>query len=156
VNRDAYAAGSIYFVADDKIVLPEAGRRQLHRERRPVLIVSDLGGLNQTNCNETWPSVWVVPVSSSTTYKTRFDIKIAAGDGNLAKKGWARVPALQVMDKSYLQDLVGIVHRTTLESVIAQVLSYLGDVFEDDDEDEGTYEAYDDKESDCESDDEPW
>lgn len=129
VHPGRYLAGSIYYVPDEDARLPgEEAARLVHEERRVVLVVSDQGEVHGTNAlpSDTWPSVWVVPISSSTSYKTRFDVKIGAGEGNLRKKGWARVPALQVMDKDLLEDMIGQVQPETLRLVTAQVLNYLG------------------------------
>lgn len=55
-------------------------------------------------------------------------------------KGWARVPAVQPVDKRYLSDLTGRVPAEVLDEVTAQILNYLGliepEAEEDDAEDE--------------------
>lgn len=121
------AAGCIFYVADSELTLP-GGERPPHDARRPVLIVSDQRQRHGTNAlpSTTWPSVLAVPISSSTTYRTRFDVKLSAGEGGLAKKGWARIPALQMIDKDHLEDMLGCVSEPILDLVTARILDYLG------------------------------
>jgi mRNA-degrading endonuclease toxin of MazEF toxin-antitoxin module len=128
VEAHRYLAGAVYYVDDDEVELPGESTRRLHDERRPVVVVSDQGEVNQTNAQSPrdWPSVLVVPVSSSTSYRTRFDVKLSAGCGNLSKKAWARIPALQPIDKSALKELIGLVPMEVLEDITAQILNYLG------------------------------
>lgn len=111
---------------------------QVHSERRPVIVVSDQNEAHGTNslADDAWPSVLAVPISSSTTYRTKFDVKIAAGEGNLPRKGWARVPALQAVDKRLLTDMLGRVRSEVLDEVTAQILNYLGLVEPEPQEDE--------------------
>ena len=121
------AAGCVYYLADSKLKLP-GGERLEHDARRPVLVVSDQNrrhGRNALPSND-WPSVLIVPISSSTTYRTSFDVKLSAGEGGLAKKGWARIPALQMVDKDHLEDMTGCVPQSKLDEVTTQILNYLG------------------------------
>jgi mRNA-degrading endonuclease toxin of MazEF toxin-antitoxin module len=123
-----YRAGAVYYVGDENLMLPGEQTRRVHSERRPVVILSDQAQTHGTNAlheNE-WPSVLAVPISSSTSYKTRFDVKIPAGEANLPKKGWARVPATQALDKAALTDMLGQVRPETLDAITAQLLNYLG------------------------------
>jgi hypothetical protein len=53
-------------------------------------------------------------------------VKLSAGCGNLSKKAWARIPALQPIDKSALKELIGLVPMEVLEDITAQILNYLG------------------------------
>jgi mRNA-degrading endonuclease toxin of MazEF toxin-antitoxin module len=135
-----YLAGAVYFVNDSDIMLPAGEMRATHTERRPVVVVSDQNEQHGTNAEVSgiWPSVLVVPISSSTRYRTRFDVKLGAGEGNLSKKGWARVPALQVMDKEHLDELIGHISGDKLDELTAQILNYLGiiepDLVEDEDD----------------------
>ena len=127
-SASEYSAGAVYFVSDKDLMLPGNEVRNVHVERRPVVVVSDQGQAHGTNAldeNE-WPAVLAVPISSSTSYKTRFDIKIPAGEANLPKKGWARVPATQALDKAALTDMLGLVKPETLDAITAQLLNYLG------------------------------
>lgn len=106
-TRIEFAAGAIYYIRDEKLRLPGPDR-QMH-ERRPVLVVSDQTRLHGQNAepSSTFASVLVVPISTSGTRKTQFDWPIEAGDGNLIRKGWARIPALQPIDKDDLEDMLG-------------------------------------------------
>lgn len=137
-----FAAGAVYFVNDADVSLP-GEERITHDERRPVVVVSDQGGVHGTNAQHPsdWPSVLVVPISSKTSRKTRFCVLVASGDGNLKKKGWARVPALQMVDKECLQDMLGFVRPETLDKITAQILNYLGilSVSEEIEEDEAPF-----------------
>lgn len=129
VKPTRFLAGSVYYVADEQARLPGGDReRKLHEQRRIVLVVSDQNDRHATNSmpSDLWPSVLVVPISSSPKWKTIFDVFIAKGDGNLSKEGWARIPALQVMDKDHLEDMTGQVGPDTLEKVTSQILNYLG------------------------------
>lgn len=140
VRPEDFAAGSIYFVPDQEVQLPGGEKRLVHLERRPVLVFSDQGSVHGTNArpSDEWPSVLVVPISHSTKFRTKFDIRIRAGEGNLPKKGWARVPAVQMVDKDVLEDFTGTVEPATLDAVTAQILDYLG-VIEPEPEDEQPY-----------------
>src|SRR3954463_15952510 len=92
--------GGVYLVPDQLLTLPPNDDRTVHPERRPVVVLS---GLRTNNAAE-WPFVLAVPLSSSTTLKTEFCVKISAGEGNLTKKTWARIPAVQPLLKTDLQD----------------------------------------------------
>ena len=121
-----FAAGTIYYVRDDKLRLPGPDR-QMH-ERRPVLVVSDQTRMHGQNAEPSskFASVLVVPITSSGARKTQFDWPIEAGDGNITKRGWIRIPALQPIDKDDLEDMLGSVKPDTLKRVTAQILYYLG------------------------------
>lgn len=128
-----FTAGCIFYVADSELSLP-GGERIPHDARRPVLVVSDQRQRHGTNASpsQSWPSVLVVPISSSTkNYRTRFDVKLAAGEGGVKKKGWARIPGLQMIDKDHMEDMLGCVSAETLDLVTAQILDYLGILEED-------------------------
>lgn len=128
VSPTEYRAGAVYWVGDDELMLPGTESRQVHSERRPAVVISDQRQAHGTNAlnEKEWPSVLVIPISSSTSYKTRFDVKISAGEANLPKKGWARVPAAQAIDKSRLTDMLGHVTAETLDQITGQLLNYLG------------------------------
>lgn len=114
--------GGIYFVRDDHIRLVPRDDRPATYERRPVLVISG----PETNSDTSWEFVLVCLVSSSTSRKTKFCVKIAAGDGNLSKKAWVRVPAVQPMEKSHLEDHTGIIPEDRLEAVQARLVEYMG------------------------------
>jgi len=137
VHPHLYRAGAVYYVDDELLGLP-GGERVVHDGRRPAVVVSDQGGVHGTNAQrpEDWPSVLVVPISSKTSYRTKFDVPIAAGEANLRKKGWARIPGLQMVDKTYLTDMTGLVDQDTLDQITAQILNYLGILSEQDEEEE--------------------
>ncbi|HVC81802.1 MAG TPA: type II toxin-antitoxin system PemK/MazF family toxin [Chloroflexota bacterium] len=126
--RKVFEAGSIYYIPDVRLRLPGDIDSRTHHPQRPVLIVSDQNARHGTNAqpSQLWPSVLIVPLSSSTTGRTKFDVRLGAGEGNLPKKSWARVPALQVVDKDYIGDYLGKVTPAVLEMVNAQILNYLG------------------------------
>jgi mRNA-degrading endonuclease toxin of MazEF toxin-antitoxin module len=114
--------GGIYLVADADLQLPPKEDRQLHTERRPVVVVSGVRPNNDLN----WPVVLVVPLSSSTTRKTRYCVTINSGEGNVTKKTWARVPAVQPLAKDDLQDHLGVLPLARLEQIQAKLLQYMG------------------------------
>lgn len=112
--------GGLYYVADDGLTLPPNDDRYLH-ERRPVVIVSG----RSTNNDPDWPVVLVVPTSSSTKRKTRVCVTLNHGDGNLDKKTWARVAALQPILKTDLQDRIGVLNADKLAEVLVRVFKYM-------------------------------
>ena len=103
------------------ITLPPDDDREYHAERRPVLVVS--GSL--TNSDATWPFVLACPLSSSTTRKTRYCVKLSAEEA-AGKKTWVRVPAVQPLLKAQLQDMVQTIDEGRLEEVHARIVQYLG------------------------------
>lgn len=113
--------GGIYLVKEDAFTLPPEHLRIAHRERRPFLV---LGG--DTNSEFAWPIVSGCPISSSTSFRTRFDIKLSCGEGGVSKKCWVRVPAVQPILKADLEDYLGALPADRLEEVEARVLLYLG------------------------------
>jgi mRNA-degrading endonuclease toxin of MazEF toxin-antitoxin module len=66
------------------------------------------------------------PVSASTRYKTRFDVKLASGEAGTTKKCWIRVPAAQPLLKTELEDLTGTLTAGRLQEVQTRLLQYLG------------------------------
>ena len=114
--------GGVYLVADDAISLPPDSAREFHDERRPLVIVSG----QESNDNTAWPLVLGCPMSSSTTHKTQFCVKFAAGEANCTKKTWIRVPAIQPLEKKALGDFTGPLPDEKLELLRARVLQYMG------------------------------
>ena len=114
--------GGVYYVADQALTLPPNDRRELHAERRPVLVISG----PKTNSDATWRFVLVAPISSSTSHRTRFCVQLGAGVANLSKKGWVRIPATQPLMKADLEDRTGIVPGPKLEEARARLMDYLG------------------------------
>ncbi|GIE92298.1 type II toxin-antitoxin system PemK/MazF family toxin [Actinoplanes regularis] len=122
--------GGVYLVKDSAITLPPNDERQVHDERRPVVVLS---GPN-TNSFAGWRTVLVAPVSSSTSLKTGYCVKISAGEGGLPKKCWVRVLAVQPLLKSDLEDRLGVLPGDRLEEIQARLFQYLGLPIEDLDE----------------------
>ena len=114
-------------MSDVQIVLPPPGR-ETHSERRPVVVLSS----PETNSDSSWKLILVCPISSSTTLKTRFCVRLAAGEANLPKKGWVRVPCVQPIMKDALQDFVGALPEPKLLAVQARLAEYLAFVPEPD------------------------
>ena len=117
----AIIIGGLYLVADQKITLLPREERQVHEERRRFLVLS-----GDTNSEQEWPVVLGCPVSASTGFRTRFDVKLAAGEAGTTKKCWIRVPATQPLLKADLEDLTGTLHADRLQEVQARLLHYLG------------------------------
>ena len=65
-------------------------------------------------------------MSSETTRKTRFCVKIPADEANSGRKTWARVPAVQPLLKADLQDRFGLLPAARVEEVQARLFQYLG------------------------------
>jgi len=126
--HEQFQAGSIYYISDVHLKFPGDTSARTYHPQRSVLIVSDQNARHGTNARSShdWPSVLIVPLSSSTTGRTRFDVQFGAGVGNLEKKSWARVPALQVVDKDHLMTYLGAIGSDLLDAVTAQILNYLG------------------------------
>jgi mRNA-degrading endonuclease toxin of MazEF toxin-antitoxin module len=125
--------GGIYYVADEEMVLDKVDGeyREVHEARRPFVVLS---GPDQ-NGDRSWPTVLGCPISSSTTKKTPICVKLGAGVGGLVKKSWVRIPALQPILKTDLQDRIGVLEESKLEEVQARVLQYMG-LLPDDEEPE--------------------
>ena len=119
--------GGVYLVADDAISLPPDSAREYHDERRPFVIISG----QDSNDNPAWPLVLGCPMSGSTRQKTKFCVKLAAGEANCVKKTWIRVPAIQPLEKNALGDHTGMLPDEKLESLRARVLQYMGLLGED-------------------------
>ena len=113
--------GGVYQVADAEVVfVPSAGRTT--HESRFVVVVSG----PRTNDDPTWPLVLVVPCSGQSTYKTALCVKLNYGDGNLQRKCWARVPAVQALQKVTLADRIGKLPEPKLEEILTRLVEYLG------------------------------
>lgn len=113
--------GGIYTVDDDAVTLPPNDDREYH-DSRTVVVVSG----PSTNSDSSWKFVLVCPTSGSTKRKTRFCVKLNAGDGNLRKKCWARVPAVQPLLKADLKDHWGVIPEEKLERLYGRVVEYMG------------------------------
>jgi mRNA-degrading endonuclease toxin of MazEF toxin-antitoxin module len=109
-------------VADSKLTLLPKEERQVHDERRRFVLLSGA----ETTSDEGWPVVLGCPVSGSTRYRTRFDVKLAYGEAGVTKKCWVRVPGAQPLLKADLEDLTGTLSAERLEEVQARLLEYLG------------------------------
>lgn len=114
--------GGLYLVADQKVDLLPAKQRTLHQERRRFVVLSG----NDTNSDPEWPSVLGAPLSSSTRYKTPFDVALAAGEAGAKKKCWIRIPALQPLQKSDLEDFTGELGKERLAEAQVRVFQYMG------------------------------
>lgn len=118
----AVIIGGLYLVVDSKLTLLPSEERQVHDERRPFIVLSG----SATNSQGDWPVVLGCPVSGSTRYKTRFDVRLAAGEAGATKKCWIRIPAAQPLLKGDLQDRTGTLTAVRLQEVQARLLEYLG------------------------------
>lgn len=120
--KDYPVLGGIYLVEDEELQLPPEGKRLVHRERRPFLVLSG----PETNRNDSWPLVLGCPLSSQTSWKTVFCVRISANEFGMSKKTWVRIPALQPIEKSALQDRIGLLDETRLDEVRSRVVDYMG------------------------------
>lgn len=114
--------GGVYLVADEVVSLDDGRRRNVHDERRPFVVLSGLG----FNSDPDWRVVLGCPTSSSTQFRTELCVRLAAGEANVPKKCWVRVPALQPIPKAALQDLIGTLSPGKLKELEMRVLQYLG------------------------------
>lgn len=119
--------GGVYFVKDSVVSLPPNDDRNYHDERRPVVVLSG----PDTNGLAGWRTVLVAPISSSTSLKTQYCVRLSAGEGGLAKKCWIRVIAVQPLLKSDLEDRLGVLSAERLEEVQARLFQYMGLYMED-------------------------
>lgn len=116
--------GWIYEIPDAALTLPpETLRGEAHKEKRPFLILSN----NDDNLNEAFLIVSGCPISTSTRYRTRFDVKLHVGTAGLPKKRWVRIPALQPIPKSVFDAHYrkGCLSGSQLEEVEATVAEFL-------------------------------
>jgi mRNA-degrading endonuclease toxin of MazEF toxin-antitoxin module len=118
----AVLAGGVYLVKDDRIRLLPEEDRVVHDPRRPVVIVSG----PDTNGDPGWPVVLVCPISGSTSRRTRYDVQLAAGQGGVVKKCWIRVPAVQPLLKTHLEDRSGTLDERLLSQLHARLVQYIG------------------------------
>jgi len=114
--------GGIYYVDESRLTLLPAEQRLVHETRRPVVVLSG----SDTNSDPNWSFVLCCPISGSTTSRTRFCVKLAAGDGGVVKKCWIRVPAVQPLMKEDLEDLAGSLPEAKLQEAQARLAEYLG------------------------------
>jgi mRNA-degrading endonuclease toxin of MazEF toxin-antitoxin module len=114
--------GGVYYVEDAKLTLLPEGERDVHEHRRPVVVLSGSG----TNADPAWRVVLICPISGSTSKKTRFCVKLAAGEGGVSKKCWVRIPAIQPAMKDDLQDLLGVMAEELLNECQGRLVDYLG------------------------------
>lgn len=114
--------GGVYYVKDSAITLPPNDERVVHDERRPVVVLSG----PSTNSFAGWRIVLVAPISSSTTLKTQFCVKLRSGEGGLSKKSWVRVVAVQPLLKDDLQDMCDTLSAERLEEIQARLFQYMG------------------------------
>jgi mRNA-degrading endonuclease toxin of MazEF toxin-antitoxin module len=111
--------GAVLWLPDDSVNLPPGASRTEH-VRRPVLVVS--GDANNTDGD--WPVFLGCPISSQ-SYATEFDVRLPAGAGGLAKKGWVRVPLVQPFSKTDVLDRSDQIEANKVDEVIARLLAYM-------------------------------
>jgi mRNA-degrading endonuclease toxin of MazEF toxin-antitoxin module len=117
--------GGVYLVPDDiMVLLPSQLRAVLHTGRRYFVVLSG----DETNNDDKWPIVSGCPISSKTSWKTKFDVQLGAGEAGVQKKCWVRVPALQSIEKQHLEDFTGHLDPARIEQIDASVFWYLGQV----------------------------
>lgn len=114
--------GGIYYVKDDTVSLPPNDDRDVHAERRPVVVLSG----PTSNSFGGWPFVLAAPISSSTSRKTKYCVKLGAGEGGVSKKCWVRIVAIQPLLKADLQDRLGVLTGERLEEIQARLFEYMG------------------------------
>jgi mRNA-degrading endonuclease toxin of MazEF toxin-antitoxin module len=113
--------GGIYWVTDEDLSLPPNDNRKTH-PRRPVVVLTG----PETNSFAGWRLVLVAPISSESTRKTQYCVRLSAGEGGVSSKCWVRVPAIQPLLKEQLGDMSGILSGQRLEEIHARLWQYLG------------------------------
>lgn len=111
--------GSVLWLPDDSVNLPPSANRTEHA-RRPIVVVSG----DDNNADSEWLVFLGCPISSA-AYSTEFDVKLAAGAGGLAKKGWVRVPLVQPFSKTDVLDRAGQLDANLMEEITVRLLSYM-------------------------------
>ena len=122
--------GGVYLVADEALSLDDGQPRNVHDARRPFVVLS----ADNYNNDPAWRVVLGCPTSKSTSFRTDLCVKLNAGDANVPKKCWVRIPALQGIARSSLEDMTGVLPPDKLQEVQMRVLQFLGLI--DDEEDE--------------------
>src|SRR2546421_4703145 len=112
----------VYYVIDEKLRLLPEEERKVHEPRRLVVVLSG----STTNSDSNWLFVIVCPISGSTQFKTKFCVKLAVGEGGVSKKCWIRIPAIQPIKKTDLEDRTGILDAKKLDEIHARLLQYMG------------------------------
>jgi mRNA-degrading endonuclease toxin of MazEF toxin-antitoxin module len=112
--------GGVYYVKDELVTLLPREDRQLH-DRRPVVVLS----INEMNNRSDWPVVLVVPTSSEPDRATPFCVEIKKNEGNLNKRTWARVPAVQPLEKADLGDYLGDLPGPRLTEILSRLADYM-------------------------------
>jgi len=113
--------GGGYWVGDSTLTLPPNTDRDFHPQR-PVAVLSG----PDTNSDPAWPLVLAAPISSSTSRRTRFCVKLGAGEANMSAKCWVRIPMVQPLLKADLRDMIGTLKGDRLLEVQARLFQYLG------------------------------
>ncbi|WP_428116393.1 type II toxin-antitoxin system PemK/MazF family toxin [Candidatus Poriferisodalis sp.] len=114
--------GGVYYVADEALSLDDGQPRNVHDARRPFVVLSAA----DYNNNPEWRVVLGCPTSKSTRFRTSLCVKLAAGEGNVPEKCWVRIPALQAIPRSDLQDLTGHLPPDKLHEVRMRGLQLMG------------------------------
>ncbi|WP_035002104.1 MULTISPECIES: type II toxin-antitoxin system PemK/MazF family toxin [Corynebacterium] len=120
----AITRGDIFMIPDEDLTLPpESLRGEPHLEHRPFLILSN----DNSNLDPNFLVVMGCPISSSTSFRTGFDVKLSRGQGGVTKKCWIRVPAMQPLPKTLVetQDKTGTVPRSILDEVDISLVQFL-------------------------------
>lgn len=112
--------GGIYLVQDELVTLLPRDDRDLH-ESRPVIVLSS----NEMNNQSVWPVVLVVPTSSQPDRATPFCVEIQRGQGNFDRRTWARVPAVQPMEKAELTRFQGPLPGPVLNEILGRLADYI-------------------------------
>lgn len=118
--RPPIRRGEVLWLADHSVKLPPETNRTEH-QRRPVVVLSR----DANNTDAEWPVFFGCPISSQ-GYATEFDVKLAAGAGGLAKKGWVRVALAQPFSKTDALERAGQLDANVIEQIVARLLSYVG------------------------------
>jgi mRNA-degrading endonuclease toxin of MazEF toxin-antitoxin module len=105
---------------DHSVKLPPETNRTEH-PRRPVVVLSR----DVNNADAEWPVFLGCPISSQ-GYATEFDVKVVAGAGGLARKGWVRVALAQPFSKTDAMERVGQFDANTMEQIVARLLNFIG------------------------------
>ncbi|WP_182899420.1 type II toxin-antitoxin system PemK/MazF family toxin [Microbispora sp. H10830] len=113
--------GGVYYVSDRSLTMPPNDQRNLH-PRRPVVVLSG----DAKNQQSDWDLIYVAPLSTATTLKTEYCVKLAQGTANLPGKCWVRTVCAQPFLKEELGDYLGQLPPQLVALIEDNLFAYLG------------------------------
>ena len=113
--------GGVYWVDDARVTMPPWLPARRLKTPRPVIVVSG----STFNFDDSWQFVLVVPTSTEPEMVSRFCVDLRPAESGMSRQTWARVPAIQPLEKTDLLDRCGLLQPMLMRAVIAQLVRYL-------------------------------